>query len=1002
MASQIVSHYRIIRKLGAGGMGEVFLAEDTRLDRKVAIKWLRTKAVASEQARKRLIREAKTAATLDHPNICTIHEIGEDGERAFIVMQYVEGETLADRLDSAPPDLRESVDIAAQVAEALIEAHSHGVVHRDIKPQNVIVTPRGQVKVLDFGLAKLLHLEPVDPENDTQILLTDTGMAIGTVHYMSPEQARGERVDARSDIFALGALLYKCITGRSAFSGNNAIDVCAQVIHVDPSPPSQINPAVPLDLERIVLKALTKNIDARYQSASEMLADLREFQRSFVESSRPSWPSPARDTASLGSSSIARLLDRLGRGSRVRAIVVIALPVALLAAWLALGNRRASPHEPTTAAKGWYEIGTGALRDGAYYQASKALERAVELDSGFTLAHARLAEAYTEIDNIDKAKEELLLAASLVPDRTSLPQADAMYLDAIMGTVRRDFTQAIDQYRKIVEQAADSDKASAQVDLGRAFEKNDNLDKAIESYQQATKLNSQSAAAFLRLAILYGRQQKLKDATEAFDEAEAIYQALSNQEGVTEVFYQRGTLLSRMGKLDEARRKLSEALRMTQNPPTNKYQQIRILLQLSSLSWSEGDTVQAQGHAREAIDLAQAAEMRSLAASGLVDLGTAYFFRGEYDEAEKYFKQALDFAGRSRARRTEARALLSLGSLSVQRGNSDEAIPYIEQARAFYQPGGYGKETSLALNLLGRAYQDKGDYAPALEIFEQQLGLAETIGDALQQALSHASIGLLLGMDQERYTEALNHLTDSYKINSRLGAQLNIGYNLMNSGSLLWRLGRYSEARTALNQALSIAGRPEASYKELLAGVHLSNAQMALSQQRFAQAKEEGQQALDSAGSKYAVIALQAECALGLAKAFSGAPQAGRQLCQQAVTRASETTNPRLLSNALLALAEVMLKTDDAQNALAKALEAQNRFAQSGQQDSEWRAWLIAARASQLSGNESHVKEYISRADNLLLNLQQKWGAREYSSFARRPDVRSYRNQINQLLAINK
>ena len=177
---------------------------------------------------------------------------------------------------------------------------------------------------------------------------------------------------------------------------------------------------------------------------------------------------------------------------------MIALPVAVLAAWLALGNRRASPHEPTTAAKRWYEIGTGALRDGAYYQASKALERAVELDSGFTLAHARLAEAYTEIDNIDRAKEELLLAASLVPDRTSLPEADAMYLDAIMGTVRRDFTQAIDQYRRIVEQAGDSDKASAQVDLGRAFEKNDNLDKAIGSYQEATKLNSQSAAAFLR------------------------------------------------------------------------------------------------------------------------------------------------------------------------------------------------------------------------------------------------------------------------------------------------------------------------------------------------------------------------------------------------------------------------------------------------------------------------------------------------------------------------
>ena len=267
-----ISHYRIVSKLGAGGMGEVYLAEDTQLGRQVAIKLLPQATVSDEHARKRLVREARAVATLDHPNICSIYEIAEADGRSFIAMQYIEGETLDLRLKRKPVELHESLTIASQIADALTEAHTHGIIHRDIKPSNIIITSRGQAKVMDFGLAKAIQ-QPgtVDTTAQTQTRLTAPNAIAGTVPYMSPEQLRGEQVGVCSDIWALGVVLYEMIAGQLPFRGSTAFTVSSAILRESPAP---ISARVPVTLRRVIQRCLAKDPAERYQHASEFRAAL--------------------------------------------------------------------------------------------------------------------------------------------------------------------------------------------------------------------------------------------------------------------------------------------------------------------------------------------------------------------------------------------------------------------------------------------------------------------------------------------------------------------------------------------------------------------------------------------------------------------------------------------------------------------------------------------------------------------------------------------------------
>jgi len=286
MIGKTISHYRVLSQLGAGGMGVVYGADDTRLGRQVALKFIPQDLARDRQAVERFRIEARATSALNHPNICTIHDIGEDDGQPFIVMEWMKGQTLHDRISAGPLKILHIVDIGIEVADALDAAHTQGIVHRDIKPANIFVTDRGHVKVMDFGLAKLLGNQDV-LETVAQVAegLTLPGITLGTAAYMSPEQSAGDTLDARSDLFSLGVVLYECATGQRPFIGNSTRAVLSAIMHKAPMAPGMFNPDLPLRLQQVISDCLEKDPDLRYQNAAGLRADLKRVKRD-LESGR--------------------------------------------------------------------------------------------------------------------------------------------------------------------------------------------------------------------------------------------------------------------------------------------------------------------------------------------------------------------------------------------------------------------------------------------------------------------------------------------------------------------------------------------------------------------------------------------------------------------------------------------------------------------------------------------------------------------------------------------
>jgi serine/threonine protein kinase/lipopolysaccharide biosynthesis regulator YciM len=983
---QMLGSYLVLSHLGAGGMGEVWRARDTRLDREVAIKVLPASLANDIDRLRRFEQEARATSALNHANILTIYDIGKHEGVPFIVAELLEGAELREQLKDGPLQIRRSVAFAHQIVEGLEAAHEKGIVHRDLKPENIFVTRSGRVKILDFGIAKLSLPNPaqVDLEASTKIQLTNPGMILGTVGYMSPEQVRGREVDHRSDLFSFGVILYEMLTGRRAFRGDSAIEVMSAILKEEPPEINWVNSKVPPQLERIVRRCLEKQPAERFQTASDLRFALEALTTPSMSQIDTLAEMPARKARAFVPQPLARRYK----------IIIPALLIILGLGYLLSTWRPFQPSMPQPSAKAmpWYVIGTQALRDGSYHQASNYLQKAIEIDAQFSLAHARLAEALAELDYSDESNRELLLVSSQVPDRSRLAAFDRLTLEAIQDTAVRDLPAAIDCYKRMIKLAPAAERAHVYLDLGRAYEKSDEPDKAIECYSKALEYDPQLPTAHLRLGVIYGlRQKDLNNANESFKRAEELFG--NNKEGLAEVFFNRGLIYNGLNRLGEARAELKRVAEYG-----NDHQKIRAILELSGISSSAGNFEQARQETDEGLSLAQKNKMRNVTTQGYLSLAILYHSRGDLDKAEVYYNQAIDSARAYGGRKDTAFAQINLGSLLIQQGRLEDGLREVETAQKFFESADYRNEQLQTLMIIARGKRKKGDHEAAQSAYEQLLPLAERSGDRSLIAQVHIEIGRLL-IYQERYPEAVTHIDESYRINQALGLKPKVGYALVNRIYVMWQLGDYREAHASLGEAYLIANQAAGGEKQLLAQIALSESHLALSEQNYKLAIQKSRPYANQAEALPAEIYIWALQILGSAEALSGSVRAGLQHCQEAVTKAESVKDDRLLGEAKLNLARSKAIAGQWQEALTLANQAQELLSRFGRVESEWRAWLVVARSYQSLKQSAQARDAALKAEETITRLRERWGADAYNLYLTRKDIKPLYAQLKELLS---
>jgi serine/threonine protein kinase len=952
----VLGRFRIICPIGKGGMGEVYKAEDLQLGT-LALKTLRQHIASSHDAFERFRQEVQLARRVSGPQVCRIHELyllpasGKYGATAFLTMEYLEGVTLYEKIrKDGPRPWKETQSIALEICEGLRLIHEQGIIHRDLKTSNIMLCKHAsatRIVLMDFGLARDYSAD--SPRRSGAPVGARPGatlpqMIVGTPEYMAPEQFEGKPVSPATDIYALGIILYELATGLHPYAADTPVAAAIRRAR-HPLPPSSLRPKVPCQCDRVIERCLEYDPEKRFQSANEVAKALR-----------------------AGPTNIENL--RKDRPWVIWLASAVVLGLVAGSAFFFWQSRQY--YRPSPQASRWYDTGVAALREGNNVKATRSLQQALQQDNHFVMAHARLAEAWANLDFDGNAQRELLLAE---PAGRHLQPLDRMYLSAIHATVTKDFPTEITIYRQILDRLPPDQKSSGYVDLGVAYERAGDPNHALENYAKASSLDSQNPAPFMHTAILQSHQHHVPEANRAFERAQTLLSTEMNQEGLADLDFERGYALNDGGDPAGAEIYLQKALQEAKAIPSIQLE-IRTLTQLSSASYTSGSSDhydQAVKYAEDAIHLAQSSQLDVWAANGYVRLANAEIQRGNLPKAEDAAREALQLSREGQQRRTEAAANFTLASVMDQRKLPDQVIEPAQSALAYYRKNGFFRPAATASLLLARAQRNKGEYSRALESAKAFEELATKSGIQPLMALSEEEIGTIY-LDMEQYPGALERFENARALTVGANAK---AYQASHCAETLWRLGRYIESDEMLQSVPNTEALGEQADEIRIASL--------LSRLRFKEADSLAKQTLIRYPTMSVDDRLQLESDEALAESHIATKPEARKHLQDAINVQGKDRSSEWSTQ--LGILKVYISLGMPQQGFDGATKAVDHFAAKNQLDSELQSLLVADSAARLLGNTADYEQYSKKTVDILSQLQQTWAPQTLHTYMSRPDL---------------
>ena len=1011
-----VGSYRIIERIGSGGMGLVYRAEDVRLRRGVALKFLSRELEQDPQARERFEREARAASALNHPNICTIYGVGEWDSHPFFAMELMKGQTLNRVIAGHALEIVRVLDLSIPILSALELAHAEGIIHRDIKPANIFLTDKGQVKVLDFGLAKqtgglmqaqdepeLLH----DAETES---LTSPGIAIGTASYMSPEQARGERLDTRSDLFSFGAVLYEMATGRRAFPGRVPILICEAILNRPPEPPARLNPLVPPKLELIITKTLEKDRAQRYQSAAELLDDLEVLRAELKSSSQQQALAAPRGRMRLLGTSAAFLL------------------IGLAVAGLYWGKFRRTgpepggvasntspiPARPSVAIIGFENL-TGRPEH-AWLSTAFAEMLSTELETGGRL---RVVPG----ENVARARRELKLEEANTYSKETLGKI-RKYLGvdyAVTGSYLEQGTGGEVRLDMRLQDVRSGEVMAAIPETGTESNLIELLSHAGSDLRTRLGISEIPGTGIIKVAAAIP-----KDATAARLYSEGLQKLRELDPGGARELLEKAAATepqhplihaalaeawSQLGYDEKSRSEARLAASLSEKLPQSDQLWVEGRFRESTREWDKAidiyrtllgfypDNIEyglrlasAQSNASQQKDaLETIRKLRHLPAPAntdpRIDLAEADAdeISGDFKREKELAARALDEARNRGARLLGARAQYAASWAALNLGEMSDAAKFAEDARATYVASGDRNGEANMLRMLGTVHLMRGDLSAALNSYQQSLVLARRVGNRYSEAAALNQIATTL-QRQGHHDEALDRYQQSLAIIHEIGNRRSESTAVNNIANILWSRGDLAGARKMYDRAVTIA--QELGDRSIEAGSTVNIAHILMQQGDLKGAQEKLEQAIPIAKQMGEQSILgEASNTLGdieLAQAnFAGA----KQHYEESLSLRNVLGEKLGTAETQMSMADWLLaqgKPADAEKLLREAL---GEFRKQNSEDDEITAAGLLARALLDQGKSAEARDVVTSVKAQALRVENPYARLNFMVDAGRSDA---------------